>query len=81
LHLVLEPGELGDDLLALVGLGAVVAGSYGAVGIINRLSLIWEKRQQADISNWEAAVEERTMMMGHRSRAVGNANDVGSPVE
>jgi hypothetical protein len=45
------------------------------------LSLIWEKRQQADVSNWEAAVEERTMMMGHRSRAVGNANDVGSPVE
>lgn len=42
LHLVLELGELGEDLLALVGLllfGAV-AGPDRAVDIVDRLSLL-----------------------------------------
>jgi hypothetical protein len=39
LDLVLELGELGDNLLALVLLGGVVAGAHGAVGIVNRLGL------------------------------------------
>jgi hypothetical protein len=39
LDLVLELGELGDNLLSLVLLGGVVAGAHGAVGIVNRLGL------------------------------------------
>jgi hypothetical protein len=37
--LVLEMGQLGDNLLALLHLGAIVARAYGAVGIVNRLGL------------------------------------------
>lgn len=40
LHLVLELGDLGHDLLALVALLGIVAGSHGAVGIVNRLGLL-----------------------------------------
>jgi hypothetical protein len=37
--LVLEMGQLGDNLLALLHLGAIVAGAHGAVGIVDSLGL------------------------------------------
>jgi hypothetical protein len=40
LHLVLEFGELGDDLLALRLLLTGIARTHASVGIINRLSLV-----------------------------------------
>ena len=39
LHLVLELGDLGHDLLALLALVGVVAITHAAVGIVNRLRL------------------------------------------
>ena len=39
LHLVLELGDFGYDLLALLALVGVVARTHGAVGIVNRLCL------------------------------------------
>ena len=39
LHLVLERGELGDNLLALLLFLTGIAGTHAAVGIVDRLGL------------------------------------------